>query len=211
MCCPSVTLHSTGLTRFQYLRDDDEKLKEKRLEYNTRLDKLHRRKLGLKRSWINVVNKRSKRFVVSCDWSWFLGNIAVESYFKFMAIESRPVKFSSTRHITAYCNNTLTIRNHEVKFSLWFRKQFRPSYGTPKERSDDASYTEPTKEVCLICELLYQNVGVWIRDKIVSHLNLIKSVWLNLNEINYAGSSKHQKNKHRQNVLGICFWTSWGR
>ncbi|KAL5250977.1 hypothetical protein ACHWQZ_G016642 [Mnemiopsis leidyi] len=47
-----------GLTRFQYLRDDDEKLKEKRLEYNTRLDKLHRRKLGLKRSWINVVNKR---------------------------------------------------------------------------------------------------------------------------------------------------------
>ena len=53
-----------GLTRFQYLRDDDEKLKEKRLEYNKQLDKLHRRKLGLKRSWINVVNKRREDRIV---------------------------------------------------------------------------------------------------------------------------------------------------
>ncbi|XP_063687013.1 uncharacterized protein LOC134820517 isoform X2 [Bolinopsis microptera] len=47
-----------GITRYNYLRDGDEKLKEKRLEYNKQLDKLHRRKLGLKRSWINVVSKR---------------------------------------------------------------------------------------------------------------------------------------------------------
>ena len=51
---PFISDTISELTRLSYLRDDDEKMVDKRREYNKQIEKLKRRRMGLQRNWITV-------------------------------------------------------------------------------------------------------------------------------------------------------------